>query len=104
MNTIIISGYVCKNPVKEEKSSRFQINVYAGKDRDGNPKNFYLSVKTIGPVNIKENEYVLVSGWLDIYKYNDKYYTSVIANAKDIFKQERTRGNSIYEDSNSIPF
>lgn len=101
MNAITISGYVCKNPVREEKSSRFQINVYAGKDRDGKARSFYLSVKTVGPVNVNENDYVCICGWLDIFKYNDKYYTSVVANAKDVFKQERTRGNSSYED---IPF
>ena len=85
MNNLKISGYVTKQGAKDNgKTTRFSINVYKGKDKDGKKQSFFLNVKTIGNVNIQPSDYVEIDGWLDRFTYNDKDYYEVSVMADKI--------------------
>lgn len=101
MNSLKISGYVTKNGAKDSgKTTKFSINVYAGKDKDGKKRSFFMNVKTIGNMDIQPSDYVEVDGWLDRYTYNDKEYIEVCAKSENV-KVTRKEAEDAYED---IPF
>lgn len=101
MNNLKISGYVTKQGAKDNgKTTRFSINVYKGKDKDGKKQSFFLNVKTIGNVDIQPSDYVEIDGWLDRFTYNDKDYYEVCV-MSDKIKVDRKIEVDTYED---IPF
>ena len=101
MNSLKISGYVTKQGAKDVgKTTKFSINVYKGKDKDGKKQSFFMNVKSIGNMDIQPSDYVEVDGWLDRYTYNEKDYVEVCAKAENI-KVDRKTEVDTYED---IPF
>lgn len=80
MRDVTISGYVQKDVKKTDKTTTFQISNYKGKDKDGKNQYQYVTVKVISPdIQVGDGDQVIVRGELDIFKYNEKYYTQVVA-------------------------
>ncbi len=97
MRDVTVSGYVQKDIKLGEKSTTFQISNYKGKDKDGKSQYQYITVKAIATdLSISEGDQVIVSGELDIFKYNDKYYTQVVAFKDGIGVIGRKNGNTEY--------
>lgn len=100
MNEVRISGYVTKNGSKVVgKTTRFSINVYKGKDKDGNKQSFFMSVKVLGNITIKPSDYVEIEGWIDRYTYNDKEYTEICVMPKNVFVTRKRE-----DEPENIPF
>ncbi len=80
MRNVQVSGYVQKEIKRQENRMQFSISNYKGKDQSNKSIYQYVTVKVINPkADIKEGDYVVVNGELDIFIYNDKKYTQVVA-------------------------
>lgn len=108
MNHVFISGQVwdCQ---RKNGFDAVRISVYDGKDKEGNARYFYLNVRVYhsddgaGISAQKGQSLTVVNGKLSSYKYEDKYYWEVKANARDVFVSgtpKEEKGG----DSDDIPF
>ena len=109
MNCITISGKV-KSVERKDKFEAIRISVYGGKNKDESSRYFQLSVRVFRgrdgqALPVQVGQYMSVSGTLDIYQYNDKWYTEVKAYASDCFFRGEPETSKVREDDDaSIPF
>lgn len=98
MNSIVLSGRIASDVKANNGTASFDLCVKKKKDKDGITPVFYVRVKVFRCEYIEKLQKgvpVMLSGQLDIYKYNDKYYTEVLCNSWDLAFAEV--GNNRYQ-------
>lgn len=114
MNTVIISGRVQKDIKRDQGKVSFDISVYDGKDREGNARYFYITVKAFADRAVTEvpglvaGADCMVYGRIHKFKYNEKYYTEISAAMSDCRCASRPQSQPYQRQdggsNDSIPF
>lgn len=104
MRSVQISGYVQKDIKRTETATRFQISNYKGK-RDDKAEYQYVTISVRdSQFQVSEGDRVIVYGELDIFKYNEKYYTQVVAFKENVGIIYGDNSKQAKSESDEIPF
>ncbi len=102
MNEVKISGKICNikevyTPSKKVVTS-FGLNIYNGKDAEGNAKYEFLNCKMFDKVQAEPKSMVEVEGWLGVEEYKDKKY--VVVYVKKISDLEKKQDETVVANDN----
>lgn len=109
MNEVRITGKICNikeayTPSKKIVTS-FGLNIYNGKDKDGNAKYDFLNCKCFEKIDVAPKSMVLVEGWLGVEEYKQKKAITIYA--KSIQPQNAAKNPEVVETEDlddDIPF
>ena len=87
MNQIYLSGRLAADAEGKGKSVTFPLCVRTGKDQEGNDTVIYVKIRVYKCQilqDLRKGTPVMLSGRLNIYRYEDSYFTEVIANGWEL--------------------
>lgn len=108
MNSTQFTGNLGKDlEIKTTKDGKEigDFSIFVKEYKKGDPNaGFWLNVTLFSPNSylkdtLKKGNAVAVSGRLSITKYQDNYYTKILANAVDVFPRDSSGGGGAREES-----
>lgn len=118
-NTFAVAGNVGKDPELRKTQGGNSVTSFSVASKTGKDKTSWFNVTCFGKTAdtvaeyVKKGSLVYVSGYVEIEKYDDKYYTKVIANSVNFLgkrPESSDNGQQIQssaqtdDDDQQIPF